>query len=141
MLASNYMTADQLDIEPKVRDALIQVLSLLEGGKVPWNYVSDKDAFPESDDRIVEKPALTGFNMLVWHCGTVGCIGGWTEAIGGVRIKTFLTPDRLDDLFHPDGHDMQMISVRRAAEALRNYLVLGDPQWDEVLSTERLAGE
>jgi hypothetical protein len=76
------------------------------------------------------------------HCGTVHCIGGWAEKLGKVEFVGARRPKALECLFYPDtldddaifDIDWTTISSDHAASALRNYLTLGDPQWDQVIA-------
>lgn len=96
------------------------------------------------------------FNMGLWfipHCnyglgGPVGCIGGYlareisasTDMAMSAASQWLSEQESLDDelrnLFFPpvpinDGY--RLITCEQAAEAIDNYLVDGDPKWDEVL--------
>jgi hypothetical protein len=120
MLAQNFMTAEALGIPEAECTALIKVLGMMERGEI----------------------TAETFDMKEWDsdCGTVHCIGGWAQKIGG-KSKVFddTAPwgrTRLSELFYPGvygGFDGYRSSVSQGAAALRNYLTLGKPCWAEVL--------
>src|SRR5258708_1037630 len=102
MLAQSFLSADELQITEAQKDALIKTLVLMETGKL--TYVEIGDGFYQ------DTGTFTGqFNMLHWNsahdCGTVACIGGTAEMIGGVSFtETLGNRDNgpLYQLFMPD---------------------------------------
>ncbi len=89
-----------------------------------------------SDDSL-----LCGFNMGKWHCGSVGCIGGWAHQLfvqkstadydGGerARIALGLTPSVASELFLPTNTRLDDILPSQAAAVLRNLAATGKVNW------------
>lgn len=133
MLAQNFKTANELQITEPQLSALIKTLVLFETGKIKYVPVSPDDFCPDDDNR-----KFSGhFNMVAWSmkhpCGTVACIGGTAEMVGGVDFQLLETNDELDKLFYPEPYSYGGVTVEQAARALRNYLTFGEPRWKEVL--------
>lgn len=131
MLAQNFKSAADLGITEPQKEALMKTLVLLETGKLV--HVEPEDRFT-NDFRETEK--FTGhFNMARWRaadsCGTVACIAGTAEIIGGVQFPVYGGPSNLNRLFAPASDPvMAKITTEQAATALRSYLTTGDPRWD-----------
>jgi hypothetical protein len=134
MLAQNFMTAADLGLDDDEHAALVTVLGMLERGEL--HHTRAKDIIPTG-----EKPvAFTGnFNMEYWtmntqNCGTVCCIGGSAELIGGLDHDRLFNKmnylPKLGELFLLVGND-DGITPAQAGIALRNYLTTGDPRWNE----------
>lgn len=67
-------------------------------------------------------------------CGTVACIGGTAEMVGDVSFSKYTL--ELMKLFFPNRWlllTMSTITVEQAAQALRNYLTTGTPDWESIL--------
>jgi hypothetical protein len=131
MLAQSFKTAEELGLPEKQVEALKKTLVLLETGKLIHQKINDLFTLDERGE-------YTGhFNMQTWNkaigCGTVCCIGGTAELIGGVEFLG--TPDALYALFYPETADYQDITPSQAATALRSYLTTGKANWKEVLKT------
>lgn len=136
MLAQNFKTADDLKISEAQKDALAKTLVLFETGKIAHAKVGN-GYFPEQGE-------YTGhFNMNQWNslihgCGTVACIGGTAELIGGVNFDRqaggFDSP--LYRLFMPNLPEWMWdeITPAHAAIALRSYLTTGEARWDLALA-------
>src|SRR6185312_3240069 len=111
MLAQNFKSAEDLLLTDKQRAALITVLGMLE-----------RDEIPHFDTNVVFKvPEGDWFGMSHWRlhregqdCGTVMCIGGWADAVGGFLVEAGTSLSRvaemharlfggghLDQLFYP----------------------------------------
>jgi hypothetical protein len=140
MLAQNFKSATDLKITEKQKQALIKTLVLLETKKLthmekPISSLEFKDNHP-----VLGK----FFNMDVWastyeSCGTVSCIGGTAEIIGGPGVYFSAIssdfPKNLLDLFYPNTIMPELyedITTEQAATALRNYLTTGKPNWKNV---------
>ncbi|MBR1122148.1 hypothetical protein JQ628_11535 [Bradyrhizobium lablabi] len=130
MLAQNFKTAEDLDITEPQKDALIKTLVLLETGKL----VHDRGHFQAAERE--EMGTINRFSMrLVFakgDCGTVGCICGIAETLGGEGIGTRYG-HALDNLFCPPSKivgNWANITPAQAATALRSYLTTGDARWD-----------
>jgi hypothetical protein len=136
MLAQNFMTAEVLGIKPEWRDALITVLGMMERGELVYVTRDELARMPTTDTA-----DFTGhFSMQHWNwpktCGSVCCIGGTAEWIGGVwfddvRCRNSGEHITLGELFYDYPGDP---TIEQAARALRNYLTLGDPRWAEAMS-------
>lgn len=148
MLAQNFLSAADLNLSDKERDALIGVLGMLERGEV--KYTSPLPTFLSN-----------GFNLAVWckdgGCGTVACIGGWADKLYGTSFVAEFRPAirlalsnprfRLQALFVLGSHDPELVSrvslglrgsvtVEQAARALRNFLSRGEADWKQALQAE-----
>lgn len=138
MLMQNFKSASDLEISEEQRSALIKVLVLLETGNLVHVSVDYKTCSPYYDHL-----SFCGlFNMSDWisnrECGTVCCIGGAAELVGGVsfasNVATHAT-HTLRRLFYPKGvDDWNAITSEQAACALRNYLTIGEPKWESVVA-------
>ena len=139
MLMQNFRTAADLGITEPQKEALMKTLVLLETGKLEHAKLGDR---PSGDYR--EGGEFTGhFNMGRWQaveeCGTVCCIAGTAELIGGVKFPTenYGSNYALKHLFWVGGFfggDISYITPAQAAVALRSYLTTGDANWDMALS-------
>jgi len=146
MLAATYLSADTLRIAPRVRDALIEVLTRMERGELVHVYEPEEIRMP-----------LPGnlFCMNEWNtqmtCGTVRCIGGWCEYIMDPNKQyddddepDWITTDELEELFYPPRvvrRGAYQASVGQAAAALRNYLTTGEPNWEQAMSVVEVGTE
>ena len=160
MLAQNFLTAEELQLRPCEYEALIKVLGILERGEITFvpnvigkvrrEHIQVGESNPSARNFV--------FNMAVWHChlpcGTVHCIGGLAEEIGGFHFSNYNLAG-LDELFHPfnsfmrmtafnsfvyddngeriDPPDWEALTVSQAAMALRSYLNSGHPHWGEAV--------
>jgi hypothetical protein len=130
MLMQNFKSAADLKITEPQLSALQKTLVLLETGRIK-HAVGLAGAFYNASDRF---DGL--FNMNWWAnehgCGTVCCIGGTAELVGGTKFENHDRPKALDTLFYPGqlGTDWGHITPAQAATALRSYLTTGDARWD-----------
>lgn len=144
MLASTYRSAAELGLTARERTALIDVLSMLEGGHVlhvPYDFENTFSVHR----RPRPKSYLGLFNMenvfASTDCGTAACIAGTSDWLFDTRfawrgiVRGDLTA-RLHDLFCPSVGIWSIITVQQAARALRNYLERGYPRWYDVLAPE-----
>lgn len=134
MLMQNFRSAVELGISEEQKSALEKTLVLFETGCLrhtpDYSFVS------------LNGKAFTGhFNMGAWSteasCGTVRCIGGTAEIIGGVSFQGPNEP--LYDLFFPyiiSSSYWSDITDTQAARALRSYLNCGDSKWNEAVALE-----
>jgi hypothetical protein len=148
MLAQNFKTAADLDIEDAEFIALEKVLGMLEREEL--RHVPATPAAYQNPDAIkdfYEGRKFSGlFNMVGFaertECGTAACIAGTCDLLFGTDFaRQFWTagalPPDLMQLFAPDeATNARMIQIRpeQAAIALRNYLTHGEPRWLEALS-------
>lgn len=130
MLMQNFKSAADLGLTEPQKEALMKTLVLLETGKL--EHAKIDDGIMGGSDK------FTGhFNMHVWcrehSCGTIACIGGTAELIGGVVFGYGKQHMQLHNLFEPHDFDWQLwqnITPAQAATALRSYLTTGDARWD-----------
>lgn len=143
MLAQSFLPAADLGITEPQRSALMKTLVLLETGKL--DHVPDVDDLPSPRRHIpIKDRKFSGqFNMADWslvhNCGTVCCIGGTAELIGGLEYNDFNDDDNpgLHSLFYPRNIGLRSYSAitpAQAATALRSYLTVGDAKWHEAVS-------
>jgi hypothetical protein len=89
-----------------------------------------------------QNPQPLGFNMgqveRRGECGTVCCIAGWACQFTDGAFRGPIGPSEQSrsfaQLIMPSGVMWSRVSVPQAANALRNYLTLGQPRWDEVVT-------
>lgn len=135
MLASSFLSADQLGLSTKQREALIDVLGRLERGELRHVNI-DTDYGDFTVDH--------AFNMATFKCASVACIGGWADKLHKTDFRFLTRGMKLHDrhfmslytLLYGDLESMvelEDITVPQAGEALRNYLTTGDAQWVQVL--------
>lgn len=116
-------------------NALVEVLRRLEMGKLSHARYIERNGVETSELMI------GNFNMRTWgdtnSCGTVACIGGWVELIGGFKFGdgngARTTIDLYELFFPPSMCNYNDITTQQAARATRNYLEDGNAKWDEVL--------
>lgn len=127
MLSQNFLTPEQLDLTQEQRDALMKVLGMLERGEIQHRAVT----VARHRDHV---GGLRYFNMTEWSCGTVACIGGWAEHVGGVSMH-YNRNIELHMLFFPHAipRPWGAITTEQAAAALRNYLTTGRADWRSVM--------
>lgn len=135
MLAQNFKTAADLGIKERQHAALRLTLNALE-----------REELKHAPAAIFHDPTspFTGhFNMNCWHassqCGTVCCIGGTAELLGGLKVNSLTITasgnSALHRLFYPLGHKgWDRITPSQAASALRSFLTTGDANWAEALA-------
>jgi hypothetical protein len=147
MLARSFLSPEVLGITAKQHAALVKVLHMMERGELHHAGF---------DGGSVHGGA---FNMQWWElpasryvgrlpvdpeCGTICCIGGWAEKVGGSEMFSFykwafrdrkIDPKKkhLCDLFYPPDTDLSRVTVDQASRALSSYLTTGDPKWGEIL--------
>lgn len=153
---AGFRSAKDLGISDVQRNALIQVLALMEGGKM--KHVPDPKVMGYDPRKV------TGhFNMNVWQvtatCGSVCCIGGTAELLIGKPIfhggdgsweEGQMEPEvydmastakakELDKLFFPPQCiQYEEITDQQAAKALRNYLTSGTPRWAQAMAKPKV---
>lgn len=135
MLAQSFQSAADLGITELQKEALRKTLVLLETGKL---RLVPMGGTPEYAD---QPSVFSGqFNMNQWRaeneCGTICCIGGTAELIGGVDMRPRSHNGRLIGLFYPDIDCLVWASITpaQAARALRSFLTTGDAKWQETVS-------
>ena len=144
-MGKTFKTAEQLGLEEKHYCALVKALVELESGRI--KHLPDPDTRAPLD---YDAETVSRFNMNIWRssnstCGTICCIGGTAELVGGLRTLTLsdLADSRaragnpgLHDLFYPyeTGLDeWDSITPKQATRALRNYLTCGQPKWKKAM--------
>lgn len=145
MLAQNFKTPADLEISDIEFESLVKVLGMLERGDLVYGKHPIAKQFRGANE----------FNMAATlnqhqdgpHCGTVACICGWAHVVSDRRAfaqffsSTWETeseavadmPINLRKLFRFGANlgSLFDITPEQAATALRNYLVLGEPNWAE----------
>jgi hypothetical protein len=127
MLARTFKEAKNLRISEQRKQALIEVLYLLEDEKIP-NQLFDMST--------IGGPSLQEGGQ---PCGTPGCILGWALAVD----PSFSPLDRnkiplmLHPLFFPDGYCHPGVTMIEAAHALRNFLETGYANWRKTGAEKR----
>lgn len=135
MLAQSFQSAEDLDISEAEKDALIKTLVLMETGKLTHAPIG-AGYYPDTG------PFTGQFNMIHWNsahrCGTVACIGGTAELVGGVSFRETAAGvnEQLYRLFMPDLPEEQWngITPAQGARALRSYLTTGEANWAEAIA-------
>ena len=142
MLAQNFKDATELKLTEQQKDALVKTLVLLETGKVSHVQIPSDARYNDSTPKFEGK-----FNMNRWGiysieaCGTICCIGGTAELVGGLRQLDLQRAcdgnPALEDLFYPscERFKYDKITPSKAATALRSYLTNGDARWDLALAS------
>jgi hypothetical protein len=143
MLSQNFLSSADLALTSAQHAALVMVLSMLERGELVH--------VPTKSRRLPLRH--NGFSMGCWNlqqdlhlveydvtCGSVCCIGGWAELAGNVIFYGAEWDGgnsrhaALDRLFHPNCvAEWDAITPQQAAMALRSYLTIGDPHWEQCL--------
>ena len=127
LMKTPYLTSNDLGIDEKIYKALLEVKRQLDKGFI--------------------EPGQFCMGVVRTHpmeCGTIACIGGWVginlnlgvqathrmvaSASGSIRKLYF--PDEIRS-YHVD--DAYRATSSQASEAINNYLILGDPKWQEVM--------
>jgi hypothetical protein len=152
MLAQSFMSAADLDITDRERDALIGVLGMLERGELHHARIV-KYWDSEEYRKAPVQPHSGLFNMDQFFgeakCGTAACLAGTCDWVYGTDFTrqyfyVFAATDpftqprdedtnaRLAELFMPirAGRSWDAIKPKQAALALRSYLTCGDPHWE-----------
>lgn len=134
MLAQNFKTPAELGLTEAQHRALVLTLNALERGELT-HVIVEKNQY----GGFVTNPKFTGhFNMRRWNyesdCGTVCCIGGTAEILGGLaQYELDQLSNRnlqLSRLFYPNGN--WDATPAKAAKTLRGYLTTGVTDWSHV---------
>ncbi len=134
MLAQNFLSPAALRLTKAQHDALVRTLGMLERGELAYAPFAPIQ-LPSDRQLVNHQPGL--FNMNSWHrtqaCGTVHCIGGTAELLGGEGLfDAYEHNEALHDLFYPYPVPMgqwEHITTAQAAMALRSYLTTGAACW------------
>ncbi len=134
MLMQNFKPAADLGISEAQKEALMKTLVLLETGKL--THVP----LPDGEGGLRTFGFSHLFNMGDWGtpspCGSICCIGGTAELIGGLEenelFKASHSNRGLDTLFFSCSG--MSANTSQAARALRSYLTTGDAKWTEAVS-------
>ncbi len=138
-----FLSAEQLGVAPKEYDALVEVLDQLESGEIVYDPTMD-----------TEKRGFNFATVALHHKrGVCACIVGWAKLLGGNSTfestveKLAFDPVRkilpvssklealIDLFFGPVARKWKLESItpQQAAEAIRNFLTVGAPKWDEIV--------
>jgi len=144
-MSKKFKTAEQLGLRKDHYCALVKALDSLQKGTIR-HVRNPKHLMGDGSTVKVDR-----FNMSYWRteaaCGTVGCIGGTAEVVGGLKMWSLSEcagamgdTSGLYNLFYPheldtpDGDDdWGKITPKHAVKALQNYLTSGKPKWLEVM--------
>jgi hypothetical protein len=137
-MSNKLKTAKELGLPEEHYCALVKTLDALENNKIRHVTRMQLANWPfESVTKIRTFDKM--FSMRAWKsgyaCGTVACIGGTAELLGGVDMEDgAVGGDELNDLFYPDGCEGAWDATpKQAAKALRNYLMTGEARWEEAM--------
>ena len=133
-----FKTAEELGITQDQFCALVKVAEGLQDGTL--KHIDYNNPLDPLD------PGAQYFDMSVWDCGSVCCIGGWSEKMGGLKWSQW--PKNKDYMGHTDGlkelfypniqcHQWADITSAEGAKAVVNYLTTGDTQWRKVVGVDK----
>ncbi len=113
-----FKTARQLGLKKAQYEALVKTLGRFELGLIP--------------------PLLFDMGVIgAPECGAAGCICGWARQEDHDLFLGWSDHPKLFKLFAPrSGHRAWAATPPQAAAAIRNFLTIGDPRWDEVMSVK-----
>jgi len=143
-MSKKLKTAKELGLQDEHYCALVKALDALQKGTI--RHVRNPRCIHGDGSGL----KVDRFNMSYWrteaNCGTVGCIGGTAEVVGGLEmwslgnaasdmgdssgLYNLFYPHELDT---PDDDDWDKITPKHAVKALKNYLTSGEPRWLEVM--------
>lgn len=127
MLAQNFKTAADLGLSDIEFESLVRVLGMLERGDIePHQFtMATTGSVDWWDDPQLE-------------CGTPACICGWARHVASQRVfrkDMRMYPAGLQSLFCMGGDSVgapiNFHSIEEASIALRNYLRVGKPGWQQ----------
>ncbi len=136
MLAQNFKTHTELDLDEKLYNALKKVLVRLETNDLV--FIPDERC--DGIDLDFTKPNGFSMNLVLIQekCGTIGCIAGWAAIEMGVKpyVVTGMAGETnciLEGLFYPPSDiNYKKIDTEQAATTLRDYLTTGEVDWSHV---------
>ena len=128
----HFKSPKKLGLTAAQHTALVKTLQLMEEGKIHYVDVRKVDWKIPNDGKHY-------FNMTLWraashNCGTIGCIGGTAEMLGGVDLVYTcrkMSDRNLHNLFFGDGVKFETTD-QEAAVALRGYLETGKTDWSHL---------
>lgn len=132
-----FKTAKELYLSEEQRCGLIKALAYIESGKTLHVRINP------NKQAVISMKVPTGFNMSCWRrqesCGTIACLGGIAEILGGAHYRFHLPPElkALFGLRAREYVDMTDITEKQAAVALRGYLETGKTDWDKARKSPR----
>lgn len=134
-LEGKFKPAAELGLQDDQYCGLIKTLAYMEAGRLKH--------VPKQCLDFVEGAPFTGhFNMGNWRvqaeCGTICCIAGTAEILGGCCLRQYHGSDELSKLFYPHHNNCLQgynATPRQAAVALRHYLETGKTDWHQAMST------
>ena len=149
MLAQTFLTAQDLRITEIERMALIQFLGMVEREEL--ELFSSTTKISSHNGILMKEFIFNPSNKANECCGTVACICGWAHILSdgkafpevndivrghGFGISPFAArlTHEAQKLFAIDySLPLQATQSSHIAEAVRNYLTKGDPDWNGVL--------
>jgi hypothetical protein len=147
------LTARQLNVTEKERDALIWLREELRSGRIRHGERGGFD---------IDIPCGIVVDDNDDICDTVACIGGWMwihmhginptaagkwlisreqEMAASEYVTRYGIKHSLLHLFYPPlTADYDSVTPQQAADAIDNFLHCGDPEWEHVLKEQRRDG-
>ncbi len=134
-----FMNFRELGIRKNEYDALCQVLDAMQNGKVIEDHIRNRGY--EIKIRFNMKhwtrtKNISNQNNFLSGC----CIGGLGELMCAIKFSSHVKPTKqgnaLYGLFYPscvEHSEYGNITVKQAANALRNYLTMGNALWQTIL--------
>jgi hypothetical protein len=128
--------------EPEYR-ALVTVRELLATGRMKHLDIPDAGGYLLDDNYVGGNVKEIGaFNMKLWNCGTAQCIGGACELLMGKHVEEHVFSVSLYPLFYPwQVRDWNDITADKAVRAIDNFLMTGEPKWDEIMPQEEMRSD
>lgn len=128
---TEYLSAKKLGLTEKERCALVKTLGHLQSGKVTDEMFNMDTWF----NHVFPMNELTSLRKAQ-SCGTVGCIGGWSDFFGKYEIDM---ERRAFDLSKKDRHGLydlffnypDYVTRKQACSAIINYLTTSKPSWNK----------
>ena len=116
-VVSPYKTAAELKIEQWEHDALVALIGPLSRSELAFDMTEP-----------------------TYECGCACCIGGWVDAGNNdtkASIETAYAGGSLKELYFPFIRTgAYRATAPQGARAIVNFLTLGDPRWDDVMSDD-----
>ena len=143
-ISCEFKSAKELGLEQAEYEGLVRTLTLMEAGKIQ-HYQDRQQEFNINPLHQMGNSNLPIFSMTVWRethlCGTVCCIGGTAEVLGGLGWGELSTKSK--GLLENGNHALYRLfydypatasggygpTVAQSARALRGYLTTGRTDW------------
>lgn len=132
----NFMSAKELRVSAEEHIALQQVLKMLESGEI-----QDIDPIKPIRFQPVPKGLFMSSTGCQTACGTAACIGGWVATLMDVDPAYYVWDYGSDGKYRHKPlrqlyfGNLGITPSKQAAQALRNFLTKGNPDWKDVMKT------